>query len=147
MANDPAAHIEDVVEKRWNNGNDCETWRFVGNELLGGYTRVWTPSHMTDSRGKKIRSAAWTDFGKLTKVTVDNEIFCFNFYAKRALPYCDVGRQATYAGSPLTSPSLKHRTAADTPVLTHNSRVGLIAPKMKNIGDLYVPSSFTENQH
>ena len=142
MRHDAGAHIEDVVDKLWNNNNDCESWRFVGNELLGGYTRVWTPSHMTDSRGKKIRSDAWTDFGELSKVTVDNEDFCLNFYAKRALPYCDVGRQATYAGSPLTSPSLKHRTAADTPVLTHNSRVGLIAPKMKSIGDLYVPSSF-----
>lgn len=143
---DKSVIFEDVEERLWNAGNDCTSWKFIGPEGLAGVTRVWTPGHLTDTRGKKVRKSHWTNFGCLGRVTTDSEEACFNLFAKRALPYCDISRKIYYPGVSILSKEVVHRTAADMPVLTLNSRVGLIADKVKNIGDLYVPSSFVGKQ-
>ena len=139
---DDCAVFEDVEERIWNSGNDCESWRRVGPEAIGGVTRVWTPGTIVDPRGKKIKKSHWTPLGRLGKVTLDDESACFNLYAKRALPYCDVGVGATQQGVAIYCDALIHRTAADTATFTSNSRVGLIVSKITNIAELYPPPSY-----
>ena len=138
---DRHAVFEDVQEKFWNPGNDCVSWRHIGPEGMGGITRVWTPGTLTDSRGKTIRKSHWTPFGRLGFVEKSNEALCGEFYAKRALPYCDVGNGPTYKGVPMISTDIIHRTAVDTATFTSNSRVGLIAERITNIAELYPPPS------
>ena len=148
---DPNAVFEDVEERIWNPGNDCESWRYIGPEGTGGKTRVWTPGSVRDPLGKTIRKSHWTAFGVLSKAITSNEDLCKKFYAKRALPYCDllVDSQGqltgtSYNGVALVSPDLIHRTAADTATLTFNSRSGLIASRMRHIGELYpAPSIYS----
>ena len=138
---DECSIFEDVEERSWNSGNDCESWRYVGSEGVGGVTRVWTPGTLKDPRGKTITRSHWTAFGELAKVKADNEELCKELYAKRALPYCDLNNGVDYAGVGITSNELIHRTAANTATLTYNSRVGLVASRMRNIAELYPPPS------
>ena len=137
---DGSVVYENVQERIWNPYNNCESWKFVGPEAVGGVTRVWTPGHLVDPRGKKVRRSHWTDFGTLGKITTNSEPQCYQLYAKRALPYCDTDLGLKYAGVSIRS-TIIHRTAADIATLTYNSRIGLIVQKMKNIGDLFVPPS------
>ena len=138
---DRHAVFEDVQDRIWNSGNDCESWRHIGPEGVQGFTRVWTPGTITDPRGWTIRKSHWTPFGRLGSVKISNEALCGKLYVKRALPYCDVGNALTYRGVPIASGDIIHRTAVDTATFTANSTVGLIADKITNIAELYPPPS------
>lgn len=142
LQHDPHVVFEDEEERIWNSGNNCESWRFIGREAIGGLTRVWTPATLKDPRGKTVRKAHWTAFGALSKMKItDNESLCWALYAKRALPFCDINQGILYRGISISLAGVIHRTAADTATLTYNSRVGLIVSRMKNIAELYPPPS------
>lgn len=74
--------FEDVQQRIWNAGNDCESWRHIGPEAMGGVTRVWTPGTISDPRGRTITKSHWTPFGRLGFVQKSSEALCGEFYAK-----------------------------------------------------------------
>ena len=143
---DKKVYFEQVKDTNWNDRNNCETVRFVGPERMRGVTRVYTPSTFVDSRGKRVRSAHWKDFGALVSASVAlSEPLAISLYADRALPYCDraLGASATWKGVPIILKNFIHRTHYESAVLTENTSFGVKANKLRSIAELYPPRRYT----
>ena len=142
---DKQVYFEQVKDTNWNDRNNCETVRFVGPDRMRGITRVYTPSTFVDSRGKRVRSAHWKDFGALVSASVAlSEPLAISLYADRALPYCDRANvSATWKGVPIVLQNFIHRTHYESAVLTENTSFGVKANKLRSIAELYPPRRYT----
>ena len=146
FVSDDKVYFEQVKDTNWNDRNNCETVRFVGPEGMRGITRVYTPSTFVDSRGKRVRSAHWKDFGALVSASVTlTESEAVSLYADRALPYCDRALSATppWRGVPIILKNFIHRTHYESAVLTDNTTFGVKANKLRSIAELYPPRRYS----
>lgn len=142
---DSGVYFEQVKDTIWNDGNNCESVRFVGPEKLRGVTRVYTPGTFVDSRGKRVRNAHWKDFGALVSSSFTlSEASATKLYADRALPYCDRSSQFLYAGVPMVLQGYIHRTHFEAAVLTENTTYGVKANKLRSIAEAYPPRRYIE---
>ena len=141
---DSGVYFEQVKDTIWNDGNNCETVKFVGPEKLRGVTRVYTPGTFVDPRGKRVRSAHWKDFGALESASFTlSEASATKLYADRSLPYCDRSSHFLYAGVPMVLQGYIHRTHYEPAVLTENTSFGVKANKLRSVAELYPPRRYT----
>jgi len=142
---------EEVKDRNWNDRNNCETFRFVGNEGVRGVTRVYTPSTFFDPRGKTVRDKHYQEFGQIVNSTLTiNDAQAIQLYCHRALPACNVTANAvpinpTWPGVPISFPGWVHRTRFVKAIFSTDSKFGARYDRIRNVAELYPPIQYREN--
>lgn len=139
MIPDADVYFEQVKLETWNDVNNCMKTTCIGPEGVRGVTRVWTPSTMTDPRGKNIVNSRWKEFGELVDLKITDLGVLEEIFSKRALPYCDRGKSISYDGVPIELENHIHRTALVPAMFSDYPAFGIRTERIRNISELYPP--------